>query len=126
MSASQSHHHADPSLSDETQLLALWQCDPARGLDSRLAARRLQEHGPNLLNSAPPLPGWRRFLRQFQDPLIYLLLAAIGITIVVWALEDFSGWPVDALVIATVVLLNALLAFCRKTRPKTRPQRWPA
>ena len=116
MSASQSHHHADPSLSDETQLLALWQCDPARGLDSRLAARRLQEHGPNLLNSAPPLPGWRRFLRQFQDPLIYLLLAAIGITIVVWALEDFSGWPVDALVIATVVLLNALLGFLQENK----------
>ena len=116
MPASEPTHQPDPSLQAESRLLAQWQSDPERGLDSAQVAERLQQHGPNLLDSKPPVPGWRRFLRQFQDPLIYLLLTAIAITIVVWALEDFVGWPVDAIVITAVVLLNALLGFLQENK----------
>ena len=45
-------------------------------------------------------------LAHFQDPLIYLLLAAIAIALLAWWLEGRRGWPVDAVVIAAVVLLN--------------------
>jgi hypothetical protein len=31
---------------------------------------------------APPVPIWRRILAQFRDPLIYLLLAAVVISLV--------------------------------------------
>ena len=49
-------------------------------------------------------------LAQFQDPLIYLLLGAIVIALIAWLIEGRPGWPVDAIVIGLIVLLNGLLA----------------
>ncbi|WP_241520356.1 MULTISPECIES: cation-transporting P-type ATPase [unclassified Variovorax] len=77
--------------------------DPDRGLTSQEASRRFSENGANELRTAPRTPMWGRVLSQFQDPLIYLLLAAIAIALVAWAIEGFTGWPVDAIVIASIV-----------------------
>ena len=52
-----------------------------KGLSTQEAAARVAKNGPNEFQSAPPTPGWRRVLAQFQDPLIYLLLAFSGCTI---------------------------------------------
>ena len=46
------------------------------------AAARLERHGPNRLEEARPVPAWRKFLGQFADPLIYLLLVAVAISLV--------------------------------------------
>ena len=88
----------------------------AQGLSSREAASRLRDHGRNELRSAPRVPAWRRLLAQFQDPLIYLLLAAIAIALVAWAVEGRIGWPIDAIVIATIVLLNGVLGYVQEAR----------
>ncbi len=90
--------------------------DPRTGLTAAEAARRLEAHGPNELASEPPVPAWKRFLAQFRDPLIYLLLAAIAISIVAWAIEGAGGWPVDAVVIAAIVVLNAVLGFVQEAK----------
>ena len=90
--------------------------DAERGLSSHEAARRLAAHGRNELCSAPPVPVWRRVLGQFQDPLIYLLLGAICIALVAWAVEGFNDWPLDAIVIAAIVLLNGVLGFVQQER----------
>ena len=74
--------------------------DPERGLTRDEAARRLEEVGPNAIDTVPPVPAWRKVLAQFRDPLIYLLLAAIAISLVAWVVEGAHGWPVDAVVIA--------------------------
>jgi len=74
--------------------------DLERGLSAAEAARRLAADGPNELLSAAPVPKWRKLLKQFQDPLIYLLLAAVVISVVAWVLEGAVGVPVDAVVIA--------------------------
>ena len=62
------------------------------------------------------MPAWRRFLEQFQDPLIYLLLAAVVISVVAWALEGADGVPVDALVIAAIVILNAIMGYVQEAK----------
>jgi Cation transporter/ATPase, N-terminus len=80
--------------------------DLDEGLTTQEAAARLAKNGPNELQSAPPTPAWRRVLAQFQDPLIYLLLAAIAVALVAWGVEGWVGWPIDAIVIAIVVILN--------------------
>ena len=51
--------------------------DLERGLASADAARRLERDGPNELIESPPRSLTRRFLAQFDDPLVMLLLAAI-------------------------------------------------
>ena len=90
--------------------------DPDRGLSGPEAARRLEADGPNELPSSPPPPAWRRFLEQFADPLVYLLLAAIVISVIAWILEGAHGVPVDAVVVAAVVVLNAVLGFVQESR----------
>jgi len=86
------------------------------GLASQEAAWRLSQDGPNALRSAPRLPAWRRFLSQFQDPLIYLLLAAIVISLIAWAIEDRSDLPVDAIVIALILITNAFLGYIQENK----------
>jgi magnesium-transporting ATPase (P-type) len=90
--------------------------DPERGLDDAEAARRLSRDGPNRLRGKPPVPFWRRALEQFRDPLIYLLLLAAAISLAAWFAEGAAGWPIDALVIAAIVIANALLGAVQEAR----------
>ena len=62
------------------------------------------------------MPAWRRVLAQFQDPLVYLLLGAIVVALVAWLIEGREGLPVDAIVIAMVVVANAVLGFVQEAR----------
>ncbi len=92
--------------------------DLDKGLSTEEAAVRLAKNGPNELQSAPPTPAWRRVLAQFQDPLIYLLLAAIVVALVAWGVEGWVGWPVDAIVIAIVVILNGALGYVEEAKAR--------
>lgn len=106
----------DPSLHAAPAVAAAAGADIERGLGAGEAARRLARDGPNALRSAPPLPAWRRMLAQFRDPLIYLLLAAIAISLLAWWVEGAAGWPIDALVIALIVVANAVLGYVQEAK----------
>ena len=90
--------------------------DTSRGLSPQTAADRLAADGPNELPSKPPAPAWLRFLGQFNDPLVYLLLAAIVVSTIAWVLEGAEGMPVDSIVIVAVVTLNAVLGFVQENK----------
>ena len=90
--------------------------DCENGLGAAEVEQRLARGGPNALRSVPPTPAWKRLLAQFHDPLIYLLLGAIVVTFVVWEIEGQAGWPFDAIVIAVIVVLNAILGFVQEAR----------
>ena len=109
---------ADASLIDAPAVVSALAADADKGLTATEASRRLAEHGRNELRGAPPLPTWRRVLAHFQDPLIYLLLGAIAIALAAWFLEGRVGWPVDAIVIAVVVLLNGALGFMQEAKAR--------
>ena len=106
----------DASVMDADAVAAALKSDVESGLTAEEAARRLAQHGPNELRAAPRPPAWRRVLAQFQDPLIYLLLAAVAIALVAWWVEGRVGWPVDATVIATVVLLNGVIGHVQEAK----------
>ncbi|HEX5771510.1 MAG TPA: cation-translocating P-type ATPase [Nocardioidaceae bacterium] len=110
------HVDVDPSTMDARTVLDLLGTDPDRGLSVREAARRLEDTGPNEITGEKPVPSWRKFLEQFRDPLIYLLFAAIVISLAAWAVEGAAGWPFDALVIAVIVVLNAVLGYVQQAR----------
>ncbi len=116
LAATPSGSLADPSLREAAEVAADLGVDPRVGLSPAEAARRLAADGPNELRGKPPVPAWQRFLRQFQDPLIYLLFVAIGIATVAWLLEGATGVPVDAVVIAAIVVLNAVIGFVQENR----------
>ncbi|MCW5612029.1 MAG: cation-translocating P-type ATPase [Rubrivivax sp.] len=109
----------DPSLQAAEAVVQALGSDAERGLGTAEAARRLAADGPNLLKAVPPVPAWRRLLAQFQDPLVLLLLVAVAIALVAWAVEGRHGWPVDAVVIVAVVLLNAALGYAQEARAES-------
>ena len=107
---------SDPSLRPVGEVAGELGTDLERGLSGAEAAARLERHGPNLLESGRPVPGWRKFLGQFADPLIYLLLAAVIVSLVAWGVDGAEGIPYDAVVIAAIVILNAILGFVQEAR----------
>jgi potassium/sodium efflux P-type ATPase len=107
---------ADPSLVDAAEVLESLGVDPGSGLRSAEAAQRLARAGPNRLDPAAQVPAWRKLLAQFADPLIYLLLAAIGLSVVAWAREGAEGVPFEAIVIAAIVVANAVLGFVQERK----------
>jgi P-type Ca2+ transporter type 2C len=104
----------DPSLKESRAVASALATDLESGLTTQEAARRLTAYGRNELHATPRAPTWRRLLAHFQDPLIYLLLTAIAIALLAWGLKGARGWPVDAIVILLIVLLNGLLAFLQQ------------
>ena len=104
------------SVMDAGAVAAALEVDIETGLSTQEAARRLAQDGSNELRAAPRPPAWRRVLAQFQDPLIYLLLAAVAIALVAWWVEGRAGWPVDAIVIAAVVLLNGVIGHVQEAK----------
>ncbi len=106
----------DASVMDADAVAAALEVNVENGLSAQEAARRLAQNGPNELRAAPRVPAWRRVLAQFQDPLIYLLLAAVGIALLAWWVEGRVGWPVDATVIAAVVLLNGVIGHVQEAK----------
>ncbi|WP_395398133.1 HAD-IC family P-type ATPase [Novosphingobium sp. BL-8A] len=83
--------------------------DPARGLDAAEASGRLGTYGPNRLPQGKKKGPFVRFLAQFHNILIYVLLAAGFIKLML------SLW-LDASIIFAVVILNSLLGFLQEGR----------
>jgi calcium-translocating P-type ATPase len=106
--------HGDPSepswhsLTD-IEVLAVLQSDAATGLSGEEAARRRERFGPNAITTRRAAGALLRFLRQFHQPLIYILLAAGAVTALL-------GEPVDASVICGVVLVNAVIGYFQEAK----------
>ena len=114
-------HDVDPSLTEANEVAKALDVDTNTGLSSAEAQRRLEKFGPNQLASAPPVPKWKKFLAQFQDPLVYLLLAATVISLLAWFIERSHGTagevlPFDAIVIILILIVNAVLGYIQEAR----------
>jgi calcium-translocating P-type ATPase len=81
--------------------------DAARGLSPEEAARRLAAYGPNRLPEAAKRGPLMRFLQQFDNILVYVLLAAGFVKLML-------GLWLDASIITGVVLINAVLGFLQE------------
>ncbi len=81
--------------------------DFEQGLSSQEAAKRLAENGPNKIESHQT-PKWKIFLRQFNNMVIYILLAAVVLTVL---MGEYS----DAIIIGIVVIINTLIGYFQET-----------
>ena len=61
-----------------------------------------------------PVPEWVKFLRQFADPLIILLLFATVISLTAWLIEGAHGIPYETLTIVAIVIFNSLLGYLQE------------
>jgi len=83
--------------------------DPSRGLSAADVADRTERHGPNRLAEAPRRPAWLRFLDKFNDLLVFILIGAAVISAAVGDLKD-------PIVIAIVLLINAVLGYVQESK----------
>jgi P-type Ca2+ transporter type 2C len=86
------------------------------GLSNEVAQARLRQYGPNSLPESPSTPLWRRLARQFQSPLIYILLFALVADAAIWVSEGATGAPVESIAIAVILLLNAGLGVYQESK----------
>ena len=92
---------------------------PAAASSDEEARARLERFGANELLSEPGIPGWRRFLAQFEDVLVILLLVATAISAVLWLYERDTALPFEAIAISAIVLLNAVIGYVQEARAET-------
>lgn len=98
------------------EVVAALDTNASNGLSAAAASARLEQYGRNELASAPPVPAWRKFLEQFQDVLVVLLLIATAISAGLWLYERDSALPYEALAIFTILMLNAIMGYVQTTR----------
>jgi Ca2+-transporting ATPase len=91
------------------EVVALLGTDAENGLSADEATRRLAEYGPNELQKAEKAPAWRMFLAQFNDFMIWVLMAAV-------AISAFEGQMIEAVAITAILLLNGILGFIQEYR----------
>ena len=91
---------------DADTLLQRLQARP-EGLSQEEVRRRFAQFGPNSLPEAKPRSPLLRFLSQFNNVLIYVLLAAAAVTMAL------AHW-LDSGVIFGVVLINALIGYLQE------------
>ena len=97
--------HAIPA----EEAAGLLESGPASGLTHAEAEARLRQFGPNQMTAQNRLSEWMRFLLQFHQPLIYILLGSV-------AVSGFFGEWVDASVIFGVVFLNAVIGYIQEAK----------
>lgn len=103
-----------PYLTAVDDLIAHLDSDRLRGLSRTDASRRLRLYGPNELPAPRPVPEWVKFLKQFADPLIVLLLFATVISLLAWLLEGRHGVPYETLTIVAIVVFNSVLGYLQE------------
>ncbi len=105
-----------PHLQTADDVVAVHRTHAEHGLHDAEAASRLARDGPNELTSDEPIPSWRRFVAQFEDVLVLLLLVATALSVVLWLVERESALPYEAMAIFAVVLLNAVMGYLQESR----------
>ncbi len=85
--------------------------DAVKGLTDGEAFRRLQQNGRNEMKAARKKTKIQLFLEQLKDPLIYILLIAAVVSVLLGEISD-------AVIIGTVVLVNALVGMLQEGKAR--------
>ncbi|WP_425061052.1 Calcium-transporting ATPase [Sporomusa carbonis] len=91
------------------EVVAFWQTNLFDGLSASEVKNRLDKFGYNELAEKEKTAWWKRFLAQFQD---FMVLVLLGATLI----SAFLGEYADAITILIIVLMNAVLGFIQEYR----------
>ena len=104
------HPEADWHALTSDEVLEVLQSHDA-GLSSDEVLQRREKYGLNKLAEKPPVPAWKKFLEQFQDPMVYLLIAA-AIIATLFHPEEL-GTPIF---IVFALTLNAFFGYLQEAK----------
>jgi cation-transporting ATPase F len=91
------------------EVVRVLEADLEHGLTPQAVKSRLEKFGQNTLTPQRQTSALKRFLLQFIQPLMYILLIAAAVTV-------FLGEYVDAAVIAGVVFINGIAGFLQEAK----------
>jgi len=77
------------------------------GLSSNEAAKRLEEHGSNELTSGKKIPAIYKFLLQFKDVFMIVLLIAAGLSFIIGSISD-------GVIMLLIAMINAVVGFMQE------------
>ena len=106
----------EPYQQSVDEVLSAFRTDAEAGLSREEAGARLQRCGRNELAVEKSEPRWKKFLAQFHDVLVVLLLIASLISGLLWLYEGESALPYEAMAIFAIVLINAVMGFIQQAR----------
>ncbi len=86
------------------EVLQSLEADGTVGLGPEAVAQRLQQFGNNSITREKKKSLWLMFLRQFNNPIVYLLILAAGLSFF------FQEW-LDGSAILVVILINSIIGF---------------
>ena len=98
------------------ELLRELSTDEARGLTAGEAAKRLAQYGPNKLQEARKKTNLQRFLEQFKDVMIVILLLAAVVSFVVACFGHDPMEFFEPLLILLIVVLNAVMGMVQESK----------
>lgn len=81
----------------------------ATGLSAQEAKLRLEQNGPNIFDEGKKKTKVQMFFSQLKDPMIYILLAAVAISVF---LKEYS----DGVIILAVIFLNAIIGMVQENK----------
>ena len=132
----ENNNEAAKSIAFETlnnkQLAEAFDTDLEKGLTSEQAKTRLEKNGENKLAEKKKKSVIRMFFEQMKDPMIYVLFAAIALTIGVSIYEtltadpalvsnwflDVGDWP-DVIIIMAVIIINSIIGTVQEVKAQT-------
>ncbi len=106
----------NPHFESQDALLKALRVSPELGLSSNEAARRLQQHGENKLAEKRKKTNLRRFLEQFKDAMIIILLIAAAVSFVIACFEGDPMEFFEPVLILLIVVLNAIMGMVQESK----------
>ncbi len=92
------------------------QADAAGGLSEQVAAQRLEQYGKNQLSAKKKKSLFARFMGQFLDPMVIVLLIAAAISFTVMVVEGHWNEFFEPLLILLIVVANAIMGVSQESK----------
>ena len=98
------------------QVLSALHADREHGLTAAEAEKRLQEYGANVLKEKKKKTNLQRFLDQFKDVMILILVAAAIVSFVIAWIEGDAKAFFEPCLILLIVILNAIMGVLQESK----------
>ena len=99
-----------------TKVLQELHSSPSTGLNSQQVAERLEQFGENKLRGKKKKSNFQRFLAQFKDVMILILLAAAAVSFAIACIEGQPKEFFEPVLILLIVILNAIMGVMQESK----------
>ena len=101
---------------DISELLAELGSDAQKGLSDAQVSEKLVSHGENKLKEKPKKSTMQRFLDQFKDAMILILIAAAAVSFAIACIEGNPKEFFEPALILAIVIINAIMGVMQESK----------